>query len=195
MLESFLSDFQISKLFTKEELEFSLDLFKEGKIAKGEFLSKEGEVCDKLYIIKEGVIRSFFYKDGEELTTYFNIEGTIATALRSYLKEVKANENLQALTEVEYYYIEKTDMNILYNKIPNWNKIGRVLMEKLYVKMEERSISLQYNNAKERYVRFLTDFPDLTNRIPLHFIASYIGVTPETLSRIRKKMIKENNYY
>jgi|LGVE01.1.fsa_nt_gb CRP-like cAMP-binding protein len=192
MLKSFLSDFQISKLFTKEELEFSLNLFKEGRIAKGEFLSKEGEVCNKLYIIKNGILRSFFYKDGEELTTYFNIEGTIATALRSYLKEVKAHENLQALTEVEYYYIKKTDMNILYNKIPNWNKIGRVLMEKLYVKMEERSISLQYNNAKERYLKFLIDFPDLANRIPLHFIASYIGVTPETLSRIRKKIIKED---
>ncbi len=192
MLKSFLSDFQISKLFTKEELEFSLNLFKEGRIAKGEFLSKEGEVCNKLYIIKNGILRSFFYKDGEELTTYFNIEGTIATALRSYLKEVKALENLQALTEVEYYYIKKTDMNILYNKIPNWNKIGRVLMEKLYVKMEERSISLQYNNAKERYLKFLIDFPDLANRIPLHFIASYIGVTPETLSRIRKKIIKED---
>ena len=192
MLESFLSDFQISELFTKEELEFSLNLFKEGRIKKGDFLSKEGEVCNKLYIIKKGILRSFFYKDGEELTTYFNIEGTIATALRSYLKGVKAHENLQALTEVEYYYIEKTDMNILYNKIPNWNKIGRVLMEKLYVKMEERSISLQYNNAKERYLKILIDFPDLTNRIPLHFIASYIGVTPETLSRLRKKIIKEN---
>ncbi len=173
---------------TKEELIYSFSFFKKEKFKKGEYLSREGQVCTKLMIVESGILRSFYNKDAEQLTTYFNIEGTIATALRSYLKEVPAHENIQALTDVELFYIEKKDMNKLYDEIPSWNKIGRLLMEILYVKMEERSISLQHDSAKERYINFLTEFPNVVNRIPLQYIASFLGITPETLSRIRKSI-------
>jgi CRP-like cAMP-binding protein len=177
-----------SSFLTEEEIEYSFSFFKQIGLKKGDYLSREGQICTKLMIVKNGILRSFYNKDAEQLTTYFNIEGTIATALRSYLKEVPAHENIQALTDVELLYIEKKDMNKLYDEIPSWNKIGRLVMEVLYVKMEERSISLQHDSARERYLNFLTEFPNVVNRIPLQYIASFLGITPETLSRIRKSL-------
>jgi CRP-like cAMP-binding protein len=177
-----------SSFLTEEEIEYSFSFFKQIDLKKGDYLSREGQICTKLMIVKNGILRSFYNKDAEQLTTYFNIEGTIATALRSYLKEVPAHENIQALTDVELLYIEKKDMNKLYDEIPSWNKIGRLVMEVLYVKMEERSISLQHDSARERYLNFLTEFPNVVNRIPLQYIASFLGITPETLSRIRKSL-------
>ena len=78
----------------------------------------------------------------------------------------------------------------MFEEIPAWNRIVRIVMEFLYVKMEERSISLQYNTASERYLSFLVEFPNVANRIPLQYIASFLGITPETLSRIRKSILK-----
>ncbi|MEN8186788.1 MAG: Crp/Fnr family transcriptional regulator [Bacteroidota bacterium] len=189
LLSDFIPDFDLFSFLTKEEMEYSRNFFKRTKLKKGDFLSKEGDICKKIAIVRSGILRSFYNKDDEQLTTYFNIEGTIATALRSYLKEVPAYENMQAVTDVEIFYIEKKDMNKLFEDIPAWNKIVRIAMETLYVKMEERSISLQYNTAKERYLNFLVEFPNLANRIPLQYIASFLGITPETLSRIRKSLL------
>ena len=183
-------NYDLSSFLTKEEIEYSMPFFKQLKLARGDFLTREGEICTKLAIVKTGILRSFYHKDTEQLTTYFNIEGTIATALRSYLKEVPAYENIQSLTDVELIYIEKKDMNILFEEVPSWNRIVRIVMEFLYVKMEERSISLQYNTASERYLSFLVEFPNVANRIPLQYIASFLGITPETLSRIRKSILK-----
>lgn len=187
-LLNLIPNFDLEAFLNEEELTYSMQFFKLVKLKKGEFLSREGEICTKLTIVKKGVLRSFYNKDPEQLTTYFNIEGTLATALRSYLKEVPAYENIQSLTEVELISIEKKDMNMLFEKIPAWNKVVRIVMEFLYVKMEERSISLQYETAKERYLNFLIEFPNVVNRIPLQYIASFLGITPETLSRIRKSI-------
>ena len=183
-------NYDLSSFLTEKEIEYSMPFFKQLKLVKGDFLSREGDICTKLAIVKTGILRSFYHKDTEQLTTYFNIEGTVATALRSYLKEVPAYENIQSLTDVELIYIEKKDMSILFEEIPAWNRIVRIVMEFLYVKMEERSISLQYNTASERYLSFLVEFPNVANRIPLQYIASFLGITPETLSRIRKSILK-----
>lgn len=184
-----LSNIDLSSYLNEKELDISMSFFKIIKLNKGDFLSREGEVCSKLTIVRSGILRSFFNKDGEQLTTYFNIEGTVATALRSYIKEVPAYENIQALTDVELLCIEKTAMNELFENIPSWNKLARIVMEQLYVKMEERSISLQYDTAKERYLNFLEEFPNVIHRVPLQYIASFVGITPETLSRIRKSLL------
>jgi len=190
LLKEVLSNFELSSLLTEEELNNSLPYFEYVKLKKGEFLCKEGIVCRKISIVKSGVLRSFYNYEGEELTTYFNIENTFATALRSYLKEIPATENLQALTDVELICISKENMDRLYEEIPVWNKIGRLIMENLYVKMEERSISLQNNTAAERYLEFMEEFPGVVNRVSLQYIASFLGIAPETLSRVRKNIFK-----
>ena len=185
-----LSNFELASLLTEEDLNKSLPFFEYKKLKKGDFLCKEGFVCRKISIVKSGVLRSFYNNEGEELTTYFNIENTFATALRSYLKEAPAHENIQALTDVEVIFITKDNMDRMYDEVPAWNKIGRIIMEHLYVKMEERSISLQNNTAKERYLEFMQEFPGVVNRIPLQYIASFLGIAPETLSRIRKNIFR-----
>jgi len=190
LLKEVLSNFELVSLLSDEELNRSIPFFQFKKLKKGEFLCKEGLKCNKIFIVKSGVLRSFYNYEGEELTTYFNIENTFATALRSYLKEIPATENIQAITDAEVVFITKEEMNRLYDEVPTWNKIGRIVMEHLYVKMEERSISLQNNSAKERYLEFMKEFPGVVNRIPLQYIASFLGIAPETLSRIRKSIFK-----
>jgi CRP-like cAMP-binding protein len=190
VLEEVLSDFELTSFLNEEEFNRSVPYFKFKELKKGEYLCKEGYVCRKIAIVKSGVLRSFYNYDGQELTTFFNMEKTLATALRSFLKEVPAHENIQAITDVELIYISKEDMNRLYDNVPAWNKIGRIVMEHLYVKMEERSISLQNKTAKERYLEFMKEFPGVVNRVPLQYIASFLGIAPETLSRIRKNLFR-----
>lgn len=189
-IKAYLIKFGLSSYLTDDEIRHSLPFFKTAVLGKRDFLSREGTICTRICIVTKGILRSYYVKDGEQLTTYFNTEGTVATALRSYLKVVPAHENIQALTEVEMLVIEKKDLNQLFEDIPSWNKLARIVMEQLYVKMEERSISLQYDTAKERYLKFLKDFPGIIQIIPLQYIASFVGITPETLSRIRKSLLE-----
>ena len=188
-VKDFFKRLQLDAILSENEIDRSLPYFKVIELKKGDYLSKEGEVCRMITIVQKGVLRSFYDKDGEQLTTYFNIEGSIATALRSFLKEVPALENIQALSHVQLISIQKSDLMRLYHEIPSWNKLARIVMERLYVSMEERSISLQYDTATERYLKFIDDYPHVINQVPLQYIASFIGITPETLSRIRKNLL------
>lgn len=172
--------------FTNEEMQEAATLLQVEKIEKGKFFIKSGMIADRIGFVNSGLMRSFYTINGKETTTFFQFPGLLASALVSFLKMKPSNENIQAIEDTEIVYILRKDLYTLYEKNWKWQQVGRVMTENYYVLMEERIISLQSQSASERYQMFQDTYPELLNSIPLYYIASYLGMSPETLSRIRK---------
>ena len=172
--------------FEEAELDAAGHLFKPETLKKGEFFSKSGLISDRIGFVNKGLLRSYYNIKGKENTTFFQGTGSVAAALLSFLQMKPAIENIQALEDSELLIIQKKDLLELYERSWKWQQVGRVLIENYYVKMEQRIISLQTQSANERYRIFLKDFPELIQTVPLQYIASFLGMTPEPLSRARK---------
>ena len=172
--------------FNDGELNDALELFEHIRIEKNKYFNKAGLISDRIGFVNEGLLRSFFVINNRELTTFFQLPGSIAVSLMSFLQRIPAIENIQALEDSELIVIRRNDLYDLYMKDWKWQQVGRVLIEKYYIKMEMRSISLQNQTAKERYCDFLKEYPEVIKKAPQNQIASFLGITPETLSRIRR---------
>ncbi len=172
--------------FTNRELEEIFPLFRMETIRKNGFISKEGLICDRLAFIRSGLMRSFFNIKGKETTTYFLGPGSIAVAMSSFIEMKPAFENIQAIEDSEVFILSKDNLEKLYSKSWKWQQTGRRIIERYYVVMEKRSIDLQTLTARERYDRLMKEHPGLLLKVPLHYVASYLGISPETLSRIRR---------
>ena len=172
--------------FTNEELEEASKLFRVELLRKNAFISKEGLICDRMAFIRTGLMRSFYNIKGKDTTTYFLGPGSIAVAMSSFIEMKPAFENIQALEDSEVLILSKEKLESLYRKSWKWQQTGRVIIEQYYVIMEKRSIALQTLSAKERYDALMQEHPGLLLKVPLHYVASYLGISPETLSRIRR---------
>lgn len=155
----------------------------------GELVIPEGKVCTQLYFIRRGFLRGFHYQKGREITTWFAFENDIATSTYSFLAQKIAYENVEAIEDSILYGISYDDLNTIYRLHPEFNYIGRLLTEKYYFDLMEHSLSLQFQNAKESYLQLITDHPQILKRASLGHIASYLGISQETLSRIRSKIV------
>jgi CRP-like cAMP-binding protein len=177
--------------FTGSELNEALPYLQPELIQKGQYFVKAGRIADRIGFVNQGLLRSFYNIKGKETTTFFQLPGTLAAALASFLQMKPAFENIQAMEDSELIIIKRKDLLKLYKESWKWQQVGRVITESYYVIMEKRLISLQTMTAQERYRLFLQNYPELLNTVPLYYIASYLGISPETLSRIRKNQNKE----
>lgn len=157
------------------------------KLARGKFLLKPGEVCGHYYFICKGVLRSYLKYGNKEITIWINPENEITTAIRSMSNNKPSDEYIQALEDCELVVIPFESMQELYEQFPEMNMVGRKLLEEYYAASEERVYIGRIPNAKSRYDHFIETRPELVNRIPLKHVASYLGITLETLSRLRSK--------
>jgi CRP-like cAMP-binding protein len=157
------------------------------KIPRGEYLLKPGEVCTHYYYIQKGILRSFLKYGNKEITIWINPENEITTAIRSMSRNEPAEEYIQAVEECELVAMHYDTMQELYERFPEMNRVGRMLLEQYYAASEERVYICRIPGAHLRYKHFLDSRPELANRIPLKYIASYLGITLETLSRLRAK--------
>lgn len=172
--------------FEKEELDDLEHFYDYKTIEKNGYFSKAGCISEHIGFVSKGLLRSFYTIKGKETTTFFLTPGDVAAALLSFIKQQPAIENIQALETTELLVISRKKLYQLYDNNWKWQQVGRVLIENYYVNMEQRTITLQSQTAHERYVQFLADFPEIIQKVPLHYIASYLGMSPETLSRVRK---------
>ena len=165
---------------------------KERTFKKGQFLCRHGQVERYLYIIYEGICRGFYHnKEGEEISVAFMFPNDFISAYYSFLTQRPSLMAVQALSNVTIISISKTDLDKLCDKYKNVERLGRLNAERIYRRKEEREISLLTMSATERYKDLLLRSPKLLQEIPLKHIASYLGIQPESLSRIRKQLAKK----
>lgn len=157
------------------------------KVPKGKYLLKAGEVCSDYYFIAKGVLRSFLKFGSKEITVWINPENEITTAIRSMSDHKVADEYIQVIEDAELVVIPYEVMQNFYETFPEMNKVGRMLLEHYYAASEERVYICRIPNAEARYKHFIDSRPELSNRISLKYVASYLGMTLETLSRLRGK--------
>ncbi len=155
----------------------------------GELLLKEGQVSSFIAFIEKGMVRSYYYKDGEKITSWFMKEGDVIISVASFFSQTPSNEVIEALEKVSVHAISYEDLQYAYMHFPEFNVCGRVLTEKYYVMSEERLYMLRKRTSKEKYHYLLDKHPDITQRARLGDIATFIGVNLETLSRIRSEKI------
>jgi CRP-like cAMP-binding protein len=186
----------LQQLFNKLEEFVSLNddiksklesLVKVEQFEKDDFISKQGTVIKKMYFVESGLLRGFYYKGEKEVINWFCVEGEFASSMYSFVSQKPSYENIQALEKTTLISISYQDLQQLYKTYPEFDKIGRLLTEQYYVELEERLISLQFMSAKERYEFLLQNEKYLLQRVSLGYLASYLGITQETLSRIRAK--------
>lgn len=156
---------------------------------KDSFFIKQGQIISSLFVIEKGLVRSFYIKDEREINDWFGFENTPLGATIPLFFNQPSLQNIQFLETSTIYYISNSDLNSLYTKYNEMNTIGRKMMEEWCRFIEKRSWSLQTESAKERYLTLIESEPQILQRISLGHIASYLGVTQETLSRIRHNLI------
>jgi CRP-like cAMP-binding protein len=160
------------------------------KAPKGTLLLKPGDLCNDYYYIHKGILRSYIKYDDKEITIWINPEGEITTSIRSMAGSRISQEYIQVIENAELVVIPFEAMQELYERFPEMNKVGRMLLEEYYAASEERVFIARIPNAQSRYEHFINSRPELLNRIPLKYVASYLGITLETLSRLRARKMK-----
>jgi CRP-like cAMP-binding protein len=163
------------------------DCFEKITLAKYEFLLQEGKVCRHLYFLEKGALRGFYNLDGKEITHWFGFENDFVTSFHSFITQEPAVENIQLLEGCILWGISKETLTSLFNRHHEIERLMRIAYEKYYIRLEERFVNAQFKTASERYQDLLLQSPHIVERVPLGCIASYLGISQETLSRIRSK--------
>ena len=144
----------------------------------------EGNVCHQIYFVQKGIARTYYYKDGKDITAHFAIENGTITAIDSFIQRKRSRYNIELLEDSIIAAITREDLDALLEEKPQYERFIRLFLEQIYIDLAERVEDLLFHSAKERYDK-LTSSTDLIQRVNLGHIASYIGITQETLSRIR----------
>lgn len=154
-------------------------------IKRKEILLNHGFTEDNLYFVRKGLLRGYIIQKRKDITTWFSQEGDFVTSIYSFISRKPTQESIEALEDCELDYVSYSDLNELYSSHMELNLLGRVITEKYLIDLEERVNSFQFQSAKSRYQYFIEKRPDLFSRVKLGHIASFLGITKETLSRIR----------
>jgi CRP-like cAMP-binding protein len=156
---------------------------------QGEFLLKEGQVCQSIFFVNQGYCRSFYVKDGNEISTQFHLENDLVSNTKSLVSGLKSDYWIVAGQEMEAVVFEKTAMLGLYRHSAEIESLGRKLLEQLLIKQQEHADIFKLLSPTERYQYLLRNHPAIVQRVPLTHIASFLGIARETLSRIRSKKV------
>ena len=162
--------------------------FEELVLAKNECLVTEGKVCRQLYFLEKGALRGFYNLDGKEITHWFAFEEDFVTSFHSFITQQPAVENIQLLEGCVLWAITKDRLSQLLEQHHELERVLRIAYEKYYIRLEERFVNAQFKTAADRYNELLRQSPHILKRAPLGAVASYLGISQETLSRIRSKL-------
>lgn len=188
-MESLIKQITNIEKFTPTEIESIISKFKYHKFNAKEYLLKGNETSRHIHFIVNGLVRVFYLKDGKEITTYLSCDNGFVYSHASFINQSKSFEFIQCLEDTEALSIDFNGMQELYDSIPQWQKIGRILAESTVICLSDRLLKLHATPAKEKYVDFLKTSPiKIVQRTPLVHIASFLGIAPESLSRIRKEI-------
>jgi CRP-like cAMP-binding protein len=168
-------------------LEALQNSFEKKEFPKNYFLLNEGQQCRYLYFLEKGAIRGFYNSEGKEITHWFAFENDFVTSFHSFITHQPAVENIQLIESCVLWSISKEALTKLLNGHNETERLLRKAYEKYYIRLEERFVNAHFKTAAERYNDLLLRSPHILERVPLGNIASYLGISQETLSRIRSR--------
>lgn len=159
------------------------------ELQKGEIFVREGAICTQLLFIYKGLLRYYFYHDGNDITKDFAVDtqNPFCTAYTSFMLQRPSEIWIEALEPCTFSSWHSRDVLPLFQDHPLWLQFSKTMADQLFYRKEKKEIELLKCSAEERYRRFLLDYPGLSQRVPQYHIASYLGITPESLSRIRSR--------
>jgi CRP-like cAMP-binding protein len=172
-----------------DELKEISSLFKLTTVKKGEYFLKTGKQSNELSFIQSGLFRVFVTTQEKEITQWISSKGYFVVDLSSFVFGTPARWTIQALVNTKLYTISKEDYNRIGTLIPKWNELEKLFIVRCFSMMEDRIFSHLSMSAEERYNLFFESNRELFNQVPLQYIASMLGMSPETFSRIRKKQL------
>jgi len=174
--------------FTSGEFEAAFKFIEIRNLHKNDILINEGEVADIIAFTNKGYLRVFYNHDGEEITRDITPLNTFATALPSFITQKPSYEIISAITDCELFVIKKSDLDFLYNTYPKWERLGRRIIEDMFVEAQHRLYQFITETAEVRYKQLVKSYPDMIHDVPLKYIADFLGIKLQSLSRLRKTM-------
>jgi CRP-like cAMP-binding protein len=166
--------------------------FNEKQFNKNERVLKEGKICQAYYILSDGFMRAYTYDlDGNDVTTAFYSGSQVVCELFSFFKQVPSKENIQALTDCITWFITFNDLQKIFHSMPQFREFGRAILVNAYADLKQRMLATLHETAEERYGKLIVSKPSIFQHVPLKNIASYLGITDTSLSRIRKEFSKK----
>ncbi len=159
------------------------------RVRKKQYLLQEGDVCKTIAFVQRGALRAYYVdKKGSDHILQFALEGWIISDLYSFMTGEPASYNIDALEDTEVILITKAAQEEIFARVPKYETYSRMQITGAYLAMQKRVTSLLGLSLEERYLGFTKLYPNIVQRVPQHMIASYLGLTPETVSRIRKRL-------
>ena len=189
MFDVLISHIQEKVAITTEDIELLKSFFSQKKLNKKEYLLQEGQVCKDLTFVSKGILKSYILDNkGNERINLFAFEGWWISDFNSFLNEEKAYLNIDAIEESELLTISRENYEALTLKIPIMDRYFRILYQNSLVTKDQRLVISNNFTAEEKYLQLLESNPKITQKLSHSLIASYLGLSPETISRIRKKI-------
>lgn len=179
---------EISRIYcplTPQAIEVLGNILVPMKFQKGDTILEEGKVCRALYFVEKGMVRQYYYKNKKDVTEHFSFEGRIVFCIESFLKQEPSRLIVEALESTVLYAIPYDALHTLMVRNQEMEMLYRKILEHVAISSQEHADSQRFENAAERYDRLLREKPEIILRAPMVHIASFLQMTPETLSRVR----------
>jgi CRP-like cAMP-binding protein len=171
-----------------EEWEAFRSILKYKKLKKKDLLLEEGQVCNFIAFLNSGVLREYSFQHDKETTVDFVSENQFTSDYQSFIMQVPSRQYLEALTDVDLLILKKEEIDALFDQYKIWERFGRLVIERVFCIAEGRRKKIIANTHDEQYRDFAAAYPEIVQQVPQYYIASYLGLTPEHLSRLRKKV-------
>lgn len=176
--------------FSEEEMGIFLNRFKEKNIRKKTTILSYGKVAQEVYFVIRGCMRLYYDKDGVDISAFFFTENMFAGAYDSFTTKTKSRHSIETVEDCHCLSITYNSLQSLYVELPKMNELIRKVLEKRFFELHQLFTSQILDSPEERYLNLLKERPDLLQRVPQHQIATFLGVTPVSLSRIRSRVSK-----
>lgn len=168
-----------------------ISCFEFKKASRKELLLEAGKTANKIFFLSEGFVRFFHTKkDGTEVTSDFYFTPGFITSFTSLIEQKPSIVNIQVMVKMEVLFIKYKDLMALYDKEHKVERLGRLLAEQVFITSEKHLLSFLNDSPQDRYLWLMKEYPEYVKNIPLHYLASYLGITAESLSRIRNRSVK-----
>lgn len=177
----------MKELFQKIIEEFST-ILNQNHFEKGTVLHQENKVCNTLFLVKSGVLRAYYFVDGKDVTAHFALEYNAITAPDSFIGRKRSRYTIEVLEDAEVFVVNHANLEVYLEDNPHLERLARKFTEAIYIELLERLEAMVFLSASEKYAKLIKNKPSIIQRVSLGHIASYLGITQETLSRVRRQM-------